>query len=244
MDDLTGKVALVTGGARGIGREIAIGLAGAGCDVAVGYRSNEAAALEVVAAVEALGRKAVALCYDVSDETQAVELVRSAEQALGSVGILINNAGILSRRKPLEELTNGDWHETIQTNLTSAFYVTQAALTGMRSKRWGRIMMLSSIAAQTGGVIGPHYAASKAGMMGLAHSYANLLASEGITVNVIAPALVATDMIKGNTAIKPDLLPVGRFGEADEVASVAVMLAANGYITGQTVNVNGGWYMS
>jgi 3-oxoacyl-[acyl-carrier protein] reductase len=244
MDDLTGKVALVTGGSRGIGREIALGLARAGCDVAVGYHSNEAAALAVAGEVEALGRRAVALGYNIADEAQAAELARSAELALGAIGILVNNAGILHRRKPLEELTNSDWHETIETNLSSAFYMTQAVLGGMRAKRWGRILMLSSIAAQTGGVIGPHYAASKAGMMGLAHSYANLLATEGITVNVIAPALVATDMIKGNQSIKPDLLPVGRFGQPDEVSSVAVMLAGNGYITGQTINVNGGWYMS
>ena len=104
--------------------------------------------------------------------------------------------------------------------------------------------MLSSIAAQTGGVIGPHYAASKAGLIGLTHSYANLLAKEGITCNAIAPALIDTDMIRGKEGIQPGLIPIGRFGSADEVASVAVLLASNGYITGQTINVNGGWYMS
>jgi 3-oxoacyl-[acyl-carrier protein] reductase len=104
--------------------------------------------------------------------------------------------------------------------------------------------MLSSIAAQTGGVIGPHYAASKAGLHGLVHSYANLLAREGITVNAIAPALIETDLIRGNPRINPGLLPVGRFGTAEEAAQAAVLLACNGYITGQTINVNGGWYMS
>ena len=108
----------------------------------------------------------------------------------------------------------------------------------------GAIIMLSSIAAQTGGVIGPHYAASKAGLIGLTHSYASLLAKEGITCNAIAPALIDTDMIRGNEGIKPDLVPIGRFGTCDEVADVAVLLAGNGYITGQTINVNGGWYMS
>jgi 3-oxoacyl-[acyl-carrier protein] reductase len=104
--------------------------------------------------------------------------------------------------------------------------------------------MLSSIAAQTGGVIGPHYAASKAGLHGLVHSYANLLARDGITVNAIAPALIETDLIRGNPRINPGLLPVGRFGTVEEAAQAAVLLACNGYITGQTINVNGGWYMS
>ena len=112
----------------------------------------------------------------------------------------------------------------------------------MRAARWGRIVNLSSVAAQTGGVVGPHYAASKAGILGLTHSYANLLAKEGITVNAIAPALIETEMVRCNPNARPDLIPVGRFGTVDEVADVAVMLARNGYVTGQTINVNGGWY--
>ena len=142
------------------------------------------------------------------------------------------------------ELDAQIWNDTIATNLSSAFFVTQAALPAMRAQRWGRIIMLSSVAAQTGGVIGPHYAASKAGLLGLTHSYANLLAKEGITSNAIAPALIDTDMIRGNPAITPQLIPIGRFGTSNEVAAVAVMLATNGYITGQTIGVNGGWYMS
>jgi 3-oxoacyl-[acyl-carrier protein] reductase len=114
----------------------------------------------------------------------------------------------------------------------------------MRARRWGRIINLSSVAAQLGGVVGPHYAASKAGILGLTHAYAALLAGEGITVNAIAPALIETDMVRNNPNARPTLIPVGRFGSVDEVAQVAVMLATNGYITGQTINVNGGWYMS
>ncbi len=114
----------------------------------------------------------------------------------------------------------------------------------MRAARWGRIINLSSVAAQTGGVVGPHYASSKAGILGLTHSYANLLAKEGIAVNAIAPALIETEMVTGNPNARPDLIPVGRFGTVDEVAELAVMLARNGYVTGQTINVNGGWYMS
>ena len=166
-----------------------------------------------------------------------------ATAALGPISILVNNAGI-NPSKPLDQISAEDWNETINVNLSSVFYVTQAVLPAMRSKGWGRIIMLSSVAAQLGGVIGPHYAASKAGLIGMMHSYAALLAKEGITVNAIAPALIETDMLKGNARIKPDLIPVGRFGKVEEIASIALMLAGNGYITGQTINANGGWYMS
>ena len=114
----------------------------------------------------------------------------------------------------------------------------------MRSARWGRIVNISSVAAQVGGVVGPHYAASKAGMLGLTHSYAHLLAKQGITVNAVAPALIETEMVTSNLNAKADLIPVGRFGTVNEVADVVVLLATNGYITGQTINVNGGWHTS
>ena len=114
----------------------------------------------------------------------------------------------------------------------------------MRARRWGRIINLSSVAAQTGGVVGPHYAASKAALHGLTHAYASLLAKEGITANVIAPALIETEMVTSNARARPDLIPVGRFGTAEEVADAAVMAATNAYVTGQTINVHGGWYMS
>ena len=122
--------------------------------------------------------------------------------------------------------------------------MSQAVLPGMGQRQWGRLIFLSSIAAQTGGVIGPHYAASKAGMLGLMHSYASLLSKEGITSNAIAPALIETDMIRNYSRIQPTLVPVGRFGTAEEVADAVLLLATNSYITGQTINVNGGWYMS
>jgi 3-oxoacyl-[acyl-carrier protein] reductase len=165
------------------------------------------------------------------------------ESSLGSIDILVNNAGI-NPAYPLDDIGLAEWNQVITTNLTSSFLVSQAVIPGMRERHWGRLIMLSSVAAQTGGVIGPHYAASKAGMLGLVHSYANLLAREGITANAIAPALIETDMIRGNDKIKPTLIPIGRFGRAEEVAQAAVMLACNGYITGQTINLNGGWYMS
>jgi len=243
MTTLKDRVALVTGGSRGIGRSIALALAGAGARVAVNYRVEAEAAAEVVRAITGSGGAAVALQADVADPAGVTGLVGGAEAALGPVDILVNNAGVIIK-SPLDALTAGVWDDTLRINLSSAFHMTQAVLPGMRARRWGRIIMLSSVAAQTGGVVGPHYAASKAGLIGLAHSYASLLAKEGITANTISPALIDTDMVRTNPAATPALIPIGRFGAADEVASIAVLLASNGYITGQTFNVNGGWYMS
>jgi 3-oxoacyl-[acyl-carrier protein] reductase len=240
---LSGRVALVTGGSRGIGRATATLLAQAGCDVVVNYVQAEDSAREVVKAVKQTGRRGLAIQADVSAEKEVVRLMTAIEAAFGHVDILVNNAGI-NPSKPLAELTPRDWQTVIDQNLTSAFLVSQAVLPGMRERQWGRIIMLSSIAAQTGGVVGPHYAASKAGLIGLAHSYASLLAKEGITSNAIAPALIDTDMIRGNDKIKPSLLPVNRFGTADEVAQAVLFLAQNAYITGQTLSINGGWYMT
>ena len=243
LDDLTGKVVLVTGASRGIGRAIAIALAKTGADVAVNYRSRHKEANETCAEIEKLGRHSVAVKADVSSAADVGHLVATVETELGPVAILVNNAGV-TRPQPVAEITEQDWDEIIAVNLTSVFLVTQAVLPKMRAALWGRIVNLSSVAAQTGGVVGPHYAASKAGILGLTHSYANLLAKDGITVNAVAPALIETEMVTGNPNARPDLIPVGRFGTVDEVADVAVMLARNGYVTGQTINVNGGWFMS
>jgi 3-oxoacyl-[acyl-carrier protein] reductase len=170
-------------------------------------------------------------------------LAETVESELGTVSILVNNAGI-TRPQSLNAITEQDWDEIVAVNLKSVFLVTQAVLPRMRAAHWGRIINLSSVAAQLGGVVGPHYAASKAGVLGLTHSYAALLAKEGITVNSIAPALINTEMVANNPHARAELVPVGRFGTVEEVAEVAVMLAQNGYITGQTININGGWYMS
>lgn len=243
MSDLTGRVALVTGASRGIGRDIAYALSSAGASVAVGYHSDRTGAEAVAETIRQEGGRAVAVGGDVSDLQIAVDLVRETEAQLGPLGIVVNNAGINPSR-PLDQITAADWDETIRVNLTSAFHVTQAAVPGLRERKWGRIITISSVAAQLGGVIGPHYAASKAGLIGLAHYYAAALAKEGITSNAIAPALIETEMLKSNSAIQPTLIPVGRFGQTHEVSSVVVLLAGNGYITGQTISVNGGWYMS
>jgi 3-oxoacyl-[acyl-carrier protein] reductase len=243
LELLTGKTALVTGGSRGIGRAAALSLAAAGCDIAINYLKSEQEAASICHAIEMLGRRARAIRADVSRVDEVGRMVNTIQSDLGGVDILINNAGINPIR-PLLELNLDDWNRTIETNLTSSFLVSQAVVPGMRQRRWGRLIFISSVAAQTGGVIGPHYAASKAGMLGLMHSYASLLAKEGVTSNAIAPALIETDMIRHNKTIKPDLLPVGRFGTVEEVADAIVLLARNGYTTGQTINLNGGWYMS
>lgn len=243
MDTLAGKVALVTGGNRGIGQAVAIALAKAGADIAFCYRSRSDEANATKASIEAEGRRVFVAQADVSRADAVARLVEAAHEALGPLAIVVNNAGAI-RPQPLEAISEQDWNEIVDVNLKSAFLVTQAVLPDMRAQRWGRIINLSSVAAQLGGVVGPHYAAAKAGVIGLTHAYAALLAKEGITANVIAPALIATEMVSSNPRARADLIPVGRFGTVEEVAEIAVLLARNGYITGQTYNVNGGWYMS
>jgi 3-oxoacyl-[acyl-carrier protein] reductase len=243
MGDLKNRVALVTGGSRGIGAAVAIALAKAGSDVAVNYRERADAANAVCSEITGTGRKAIAIRADVSVSADVRRMVAEIEAHLGGVGILVNNAGIAHPRK-LEEITEAEWDEVLTVNLKSVFLVTQAVVGGMRQKKWGRIINLSSVAAQTGGAVGAHYAASKAGIIGLTHSCASLLIRDGITVNAIAPALIETDMVTSNPNASPALFPMGHFGSVDDIASVAVMLATNDYMTGQTISVNGGWYMS
>lgn len=234
------QVALVTGASRGIGRGIAVAFGREGIDVAVNFRVREEEALAV--AREAGGR-AFAVRADVSRADEVKRLVETVERELGPIGILVNNAGI-SKPQAIEEITEADWDEILDVNLKSAFLLTQAVLPGMRARRWGRIINVSSVAAHVGGVVGPHYAASKAGMAGLTHYYAAHLAREGITVNSIAPALIETEMVTSNLRATPERIPVGRFGTVEETAQVAVLLVSNAYITGQTIQVNGGWYLT
>lgn len=240
---LTNRTALVTGASRGIGRAIALALADAGADIVVHCREQQGPAESVAAEIRASGRQAIVVQGDVARSSDCAAIVDAAREALGPLTILVNNAGI-TRPQPLDEITEQDWDELIATNLKSAFLLTQAVLPDMRTAGFGRIVNIASVAAHLGGIVGPHYAASKAGMLGLTHSYAALLADQGITANAISPALVETAMTDGNARATPDLIPVGRFGDVDEVADVAVLLATNGYITGQTIHVNGGWHMS
>ena len=243
MDSLKGQIALVTGASRGLGRAIAIAFAEAGADVAINYNQRSSEAEKTADDVRSFGRRAIVIQADVSNTAQVDSMAQQIESSLGSVTILVNNAGI-AKAQAIQDITEQDFEHVMRVNLTSMFLVTQRFLPAMRAAQFGRIINLSSVAAQVGGVVGPHYAASKAGMIGMMHAYANLLVKEGITVNAIAPALIETDMVISNLNATTARIPLGRFGRPDEVASVAVMLAANGYITGQTINVNGGWYMS
>lgn len=243
MNNLAGKVALVTGSSRGIGRSIALALAAAGAQVALNYRSREREAMEVRAEVERGGHRCVAVRADVSVAADVSRLVESVEAELGAVSILVNNAGIATTRT-IEALTEADWDETMAVNLKSVFLVTQAVLPRMRAQGWGRIVNMTSTAIQVGGIVGPHYTASKAGIWGLTHAYAAQLAGAGITVNAVAPGLIETEMLAGLPKPQPGRIPVGRLGTPREIADIVLMLARNGYITGQTINANGGLYMS
>jgi len=243
MKDLKNRIALVTGGSRGIGAAVSIALAKAGADVAVNYRERVDAANAVCGEITGMGRKAIAVQADVSIAADVRRMVAEVKANLGGIDILVNNAAIAHPRK-LQEITEAEWDQVLAVNLKSVFLVTQAVIGGMRQRKWGRIINLSSVAAQTGGAVGAHYAASKAGIIGLTHSCASSLIRDGITANAIAPALIETDMVTSNPNANPSLIPMGHFGSVDDVASVAVMLAMNDYMTGQTISVNGGWYMS
>ena len=243
MVTLSGRIALVTGASRGIGKAIAVALASAGADIAVNYNSQADAAEAVSQAIRGAGRKCIAVQGDVAKTADVDRLVTTVEEKLGPVAILVNNAGI-AQVLPPDQVTEEVFEHFLRVNLTSVFLVTQRVLPGMRAARWGRIINLSSIAAQTGGIIGPHYAASKAGILGLTRSYASQLAKDGITANAIAPGLIDTDMAASVPKEVRDKIPAESVGSADEVARIAVLFAENKTITGQTFNINAGRYMS
>jgi 3-oxoacyl-[acyl-carrier protein] reductase len=209
MTGIRGAVALVTGASRGIGKGIALAFGHAGMRIAVNYRSRADDAEAVVATIKEAGGDAIALRADVSEASDVERLVREVESAFGAANVLVNNAGILGVLQ-YDQVDEAEWERVIRTNLTSAFLVTKAVLPGMLKAGWGRIINLSSVAAQTGGATAPHYAASKAGVVGLTHSYAARLAKTGITVNAIAPALIETDMVTDGLKALPERIPLGR----------------------------------
>jgi 3-oxoacyl-[acyl-carrier protein] reductase len=237
--ELAGRTALVTGASRGIGRAIALALAESGAAVAVNYRQRVAEALAVVADIRAMGGRAVAVQGDVSDGAAVTAMVERVAAGLGPVDVLVNNAGIAIVRG-IDDLTEDEFDTTIAVNLKSAFLCTKAALPHMRAQGWGRIVNISSGAARGAGGVGLHYNASKAGMEGLTRGYAARVVKEGITVNAIAPSLIETDMVRSGVASSPARIPMGRFGTSEEVAQVVLMVMGNAYMTGQTVQLNGG----
>jgi 3-oxoacyl-[acyl-carrier protein] reductase len=235
---LRGRVALVTGGSRGIGAAISGALADAGAAVAVNFRARGSEADALVESLRKRGARAIAVAADVSQREAVGAMADRVKSEFGPVDILVNNAGIAIVRG-VDDLSEADFDQTIAVNLKSVFLCTQAVLPMMRTAKWGRIVNISSGAARGAGSIGPHYNASKAGIEGLTRGYAARLVKEGITVNAVAPSLIDTDMMKG----QPNLagrIPLGRFGTPEEVATAVMMLIDNPYMTGQTVAMSGG----
>ncbi len=237
--DLDQRIALVTGASRGIGKAVALMLARAGADVAVNYHERAEEARAVVEAIRALGRRAIAIGADVSSAAAVAAMTQAIAGQLGPVDILVNNAGIGLIRS-IDALTEAEFDATLAVNLKSVFLCTQAVLPHMRARRWGRIVNISSGAARGGGGIGVHYNASKAGMEGMTRGYAARLAAEGVTVNAVAPSLIETDMMSARRDEYVKRIPLGRMGTAEEVAQAVLMVVGNPYMTGQTVQLNGG----
>ena len=239
MASLNNRVALVTGGSRGIGRAVAISLADAGAAVAVNYREKATEARNVVETIRAAGGRAMAVGADVSRAAQVSEMMAACERELGPVDVLVNNAGVGLVRS-VDDLTEEDFDLTIAVNLKSVFLCTQAVVPGMRARKWGRIVNISSGAARGAGGVGPHYNASKAGMEGMTRGYAARLVKDGITVNAVAPSLIETDMVRSGLATSPSRIPLGRFGTPEECAQAVLMVIGNAYMTGQTIALSGG----
>ncbi len=239
------RVALVTGGSRGIGRAIAERLAADGHRVAVNYAARADAADEVVAGIRAAGGEAIAVGADVGDEEAVAGMLDRVGVELGPVEILVNNAGI-TRDDLLLRMSADQWDEVVRVNLRSAYLCTKAALRGMLRAKWGRVVCVSSVAGVAGNPGQANYAASKAGLVGFAKSVAKEIGSRNITVNVVAPGFIETDMTGAlGDAVREAALPsiaAGRFGQPAEVASLVGYLCADesAYITGQVIRVDGG----
>jgi len=240
---LKDKVVLITGGSRGIGAATALRLAEAGADVAVGCGQHHEAAEEIAGKITGLGRRAVVMSGDMADPDVPRRIVAETAERLAPVDILVANAGT-GVRADLDDVDVAAWDRVMAVNLRAPFLLAQAVVPHMREQRYGRIVLLSSVAAFLGGILSPQYTASKAGLIGLAHSLAATLAPHGITVNAIAPGLIMTDMLAGDPRLETleRSVPVGRLGQPAEVADVIVAVARNAYITGQTVSVDGGRY--
>src|SRR3954447_26047097 len=248
MIDLGGKSAVVTGGSRGIGRAIVMRLAQQGADVAFSYRGNEGAARETGAAIENLGRRAVANPGDVTKPEAAEALIAAAIGAFGKVDILVNNAGI-TRDDLIMRMSIEAWREVLETNLFGAFYTTKAVMRPMLKARAGRIINITSVSGQAGNAGQANYSSAKAGLIGLTKATAREVASRGITVNAVEPGFVLTELTSGlSEEIQKGIktaTPLGRFGTPEEISAAVAFLASDeaSYITGQVLGVDGGLVM-
>jgi 3-oxoacyl-[acyl-carrier protein] reductase len=236
--DLTGRVALVTGASGGIGSSLAQALGAAGCDVAVHYSGNADAAERVAEAVRATGARACTLQADLADADATARLVDETDEHLGPVDVLVPNAGIGGRVQSLDEVDLPTWQRTLAVNLTSPFVLCSRVVPGMAERGFGRVLLVSSVAAFTGGVVGPHYAASKSGLHGLLYWLAARYADRGVTLNAIAPALVVSGMVDEDQ--DTSLIPVGRLGRPEEVTELAMAMLSNAYVTGKVYLLDGG----
>jgi 3-oxoacyl-[acyl-carrier protein] reductase len=243
-----GRVAVVTGGGRGIGRAVAVRLANEGASVAISYRSNDTAAEEVAEEVRAIGTECEIFKGDVASPEEVDVLFKGVGEALGPVEILVNNAG-LTRDNLMMRMKESEFDEVLRTNLKGTYLCTRAALRPMIRARWGRIVNVSSVVGLVGNAGQANYAASKAGIIGFTKSVAREVAQRGITANVVAPGYVETELTSSlSEEVKDHIkgqVPAGRFAEAEEVAEVVTFLAGEGagYVTGQTVAVDGGMTM-
>lgn len=245
---LAGKVAVVTGASRGIGRSIAIELAKQGADIVVNYAGSVDRANEVVKEIVALGRKAISIQCDVSDGDSVNAMMKEALEAFGSIDILVNNAGI-TRDNLLMRMKDSEWDDVINTNLKGVFLCTKAVTRPMMKQRKGRIINITSIVGVTGNPGQANYVAAKAGVIGFTKTTAKELAQRNITVNAVAPGFITTDMTdKLTEEVKNSMLtqiPLGQFGRPEDIANAVVFLASedSSYITGQTLHIDGGMYM-
>ena len=245
MKSLEGVEAVVTGGSRGIGRQICLEMAGAGANVALAYRKSAAGAEEVVSQIRAMGREAFAFPADFSSYEQTNQFVERSREALGGVDVLVYCAGVFPQAL-LSEISVEDWERVLRVNLDGAFYACKCALPYLKQSSRGRIILYSSQAALSGTAHGAHYGASKAGLLGLTYCLAKELGPDGITVNAVLPGRIDTDMIQyADDAKRKEWLkatPLGYFGAPSDAASIAVFLASKEarYITGAKINVNGG----
>ena len=236
----SGRAALITGASGGIGQALARRLAADGAVRGLGYGANGQAAEALAAEITAAGGRAIAIGADLRRPEAAADLVQAVTETLGPVDMLVSNAG-LSRVQPLEDITAAQFDEMLAVNLRAPFLLAQSAVPSMQARGFGRILLISSVAAFTGGIVGPHYAASKSGLHGLTHVLASRLAASGVTVNALAPALVAdTGMLPGDPAQLRRQVPVGRLGHPSEVADLAAAILANAYLTNQVISLDGG----
>jgi 3-oxoacyl-[acyl-carrier protein] reductase len=241
-EGLTGRVALVTGGSGGIGRAIVLALASAGVSVAIGYGASDAEAQQLSGQITAAGGRAAALSADLAYAAEVARLTEDTEHAFGPVDILVSNAGTGERRQ-LESIEVEEFDQTVAVNLRAPFLLAQRLVPPMARRGFGRVLFISSGAAFTGGIVGPHYAAAKAGLHGLTHSLAAQFAVAGVTVNAIAPALITdTGMLPGDPEELQRQVPVGRLGRPAEVADLALAVLANPYLTNQVISLDGGMY--